>query len=133
MIERHKRGVVARRKFGWRSQSSLRKSPCSAGGTESASTQFVRSVKFICLCLSESMSATAQEISQLDARPTAPVQTDSFRQSRPPLVGEDSGPTSPFPIRLAGSVQRGFGRGGKDLGCPTGQLQPDALGVLSCL
>lgn len=65
-------------------------------------------------------AATAQEVSQLDSRPAAPVQTESFRQSRPQVVGEDSGPTPPFPIRLVGNVQRGFGRGGKDLGCPTG-------------
>ena len=65
-------------------------------------------------------SATAQEDSQLDSPPAAPVQTEAFRQSRPQIVGEDFGPMPPFPIRLAGNVQRGFGRGGKDLGCPTG-------------
>ncbi|KAF8524741.1 riboflavin kinase [Gautieria morchelliformis] len=81
----------------------------------------------IVLTLSIYMSATAQEISQLDARPAAPVQTESFRQSRPLLVGEDSGPSPPFPIRLAGSVQRGFGRGGKDLGCPTANLPDESL------
>ena len=29
-------------------------------------------------------------------------------------------PQTPFPIKLVGLVQKGFGRGGKDLGCPTG-------------
>lgn len=38
---------------------------------------------------------------------------------RPMIVGPDS-PESPYPIALTGAVQKGFGRGGKDLGCPTG-------------
>jgi len=51
--------------------------------------------------------------------PAAPVATDFSRKSRPNIVGPDS-PEPPFPIALSGPVQRGFGRGGKDLGCPTG-------------
>jgi riboflavin kinase len=51
-------------------------------------------------------------------RPEA-TQTISFRSDRPQIVGPDA-PEPPFPIRLSGPVQRGFGRGGKDLGCPTG-------------
>jgi riboflavin kinase len=47
------------------------------------------------------------------------VQTESFRSERPQIVGPDV-PGPPFPIALSGAVQRGFGRGGKDLGCPTG-------------
>jgi hypothetical protein len=47
------------------------------------------------------------------------TQTVSFRTDRPQIVGPDD-PEPPFPIRLLGPVQRGFGRGGKDLGCPTG-------------
>jgi riboflavin kinase len=38
---------------------------------------------------------------------------------RPMIVGPDA-PESPYPIALTGDVQKGFGRGGKDLGCPTG-------------
>jgi len=72
-------------------------------------------------------TATAHEVSQLESRPTAPVQTETFRESRPEVVGEDSGPTSPFPICLGGNVQRGFGRGGKDLGCPTANLPDESL------
>ena len=45
---------------------------------------------------------------------------------RPMIVGPDA-PESPYPIALIGAVQKGFGRGGKDLGCPTG------LSYLSCL
>lgn len=38
------------------------------------------------------------------------------------IVGDAAGPTEPFPIYVSGPVQRGFGRGGKDLGCPTANL-----------
>lgn len=64
---------------------------------------------------------TAEAEQMLAERPHAPVRTETFRASRPPIVGPDS-PTQPFPIYLSGAVQRGFGRGGKDLGCPTGEL-----------
>jgi riboflavin kinase len=53
-----------------------------------------------------------------NARPEV-TQTVSFRSDRPQIVGPDA-PEPPFPIKLSGPVQRGFGRGGKDLGCPTG-------------
>jgi len=36
-------------------------------------------------------------------------------------------PQKPFPIYLSGAVQKGFGRGGKDLGCPTANLPDDSL------
>lgn len=39
---------------------------------------------------------------------------------RPDVAGPDSGPPSPYPVYLDGWVTRGFGRGSKDLGCPTG-------------
>lgn len=42
------------------------------------------------------------------------------RSSRPDVVGPEV-PQPPFPILMSGAVQRGFGRGGKDLGCPTGE------------
>lgn len=61
--------------------------------------------------------------------PAASLQTDSvvdlvipdqtFRTSRPDIVGPEV-IEKPFPIQLSGPVQHGFGRGGKDLGCPTG-------------
>jgi hypothetical protein len=41
--------------------------------------------------------------------------------TRPMIVGPDA-PESPYPIALTGAVQKGFGRGGKDLGCPTGLI-----------
>ncbi|KAG8893199.1 riboflavin kinase [Tulasnella sp. 403] len=58
--------------------------------------------------------------------PRAPLRTESFRQSRPEIVGPDV-PEAPFPILMAGVVQRGFGRGGKDLGCPTANLPDEAV------
>ncbi|KAH0840114.1 riboflavin kinase [Lanmaoa asiatica] len=51
------------------------------------------------------------------------VQTNSFRISRPNIVGPDT-PEDPYPIQLEGTVQHGFGRGSKDLGCPTGVCAP---------
>ena len=34
---------------------------------------------------------------------------------RDPIAGPDSGPESPFPIRLSGPVIKGFGRGSKEV------------------
>lgn len=39
---------------------------------------------------------------------------------RDPVAGPDS-PVSPFPLPLSGTVTKGFGRGSKDLGIPTGK------------
>ncbi|KAF5331553.1 hypothetical protein D9611_007627 [Ephemerocybe angulata] len=63
---------------------------------------------------------TALEVSQQEpeVRPAPVLRTETFRAGRPSIVGPDA-PESPFPIFLAGKVQYGFGRGGKDLGCPT--------------
>ncbi|KAF9247111.1 riboflavin kinase [Melanogaster broomeanus] len=54
------------------------------------------------------------------------VQTESFRASRPNIVGPDT-PEDPYPIELKGIVQHGFGRGSKDLGCPTANLPDEAI------
>lgn len=65
-------------------------------------------------------------------RPPAPLSKSEARTRRPEIVGPDA-PQQPFPIVLSGPVQRGFGRGGKDLGCPTGmscELHPYHLAVL---
>ena len=64
---------------------------------------------------------TAEDISREAENQTAPFSTETFRKTRPHIVGPDE-PESPFPIYLQGAVQVGFGRGGKDLGCPTGKL-----------
>lgn len=65
------------------------------------------------------MGETAAAVAAQDVRPSAPLRTDEFRTIRPQFVGPEV-PEPPFPIALRGPVQRGFGRGGKDLGCPTG-------------
>jgi hypothetical protein len=48
---------------------------------------------------------------------TAPIS----RADRPQIVGPTI-PESPYPIYLKGCVQKGFGRGSKELGIPTGEL-----------
>lgn len=65
---------------------------------------------------------TAEYLQALSERPSAPLRTDTFRQTRPIIVGPETVDT-PFPIFLSGAVQKGFGRGGKDLGCPTGEFR----------
>ncbi|KAG8218837.1 riboflavin kinase, partial [Butyriboletus roseoflavus] len=55
-----------------------------------------------------------------------PVQTNSFRIGRPNIVGPDT-PEDPYPIQLEGTVQHGFGRGSKDLGCPTANLPDESI------
>ncbi|EJD01063.1 riboflavin kinase [Fomitiporia mediterranea MF3/22] len=59
------------------------------------------------------------------------MSTETFRTTRPEIVGPDDGPVPPFPLALHGEVQKGFGRGGKDLGCPTANLPDKALQSLS--
>ncbi|KAH9894336.1 riboflavin kinase [Cubamyces lactineus] len=66
----------------------------------------------------------------MEDRAAAPVRTESFRASRPDIVGPEI-PQKPFPIHLSGAVQRGFGRGGKDLGCPTANLPDDSITPMS--
>ena len=66
------------------------------------------------------MGETAAVVVAEEQRPTAPMRSETFRQTRPDIAGPDA-PEPPFPIILSGKVQHGFGRGGKDLGCPTGE------------
>ncbi|KAI0676936.1 riboflavin kinase [Trametes maxima] len=61
---------------------------------------------------------------------SAPVRTESFRASRPQVVGPEV-PQKPFPIHLSGAVQHGFGRGGKDLGCPTANLPDESIAPMT--
>lgn len=74
--------------------------------------------------LSETMTTTrertAEDLQASSGRPSAPLRTETFRRSRPDIVGPDT-VEPPFPIFLSGAVQKGFGRGGKDLGIPTGE------------
>ncbi|PBP27705.1 transcription factor [Diplocarpon rosae] len=47
------------------------------------------------------------------------------RAARPSIIGPDSGPEPPFPLRMGGVVISGFGRGSKELGIPTANLPVD--------
>lgn len=61
--------------------------------------------------------------------PAMPAERPPAIQHDPSLVREDiAGPeavAAPYPVYLQGWVTRGFGRGSKDLGCPTANL-PDS-------
>ncbi|TEA10521.1 Riboflavin kinase [Colletotrichum sidae] len=45
-----------------------------------------------------------------------------FQEAPPEVIGPDSGPTEPFPIKFDGRIVRGTGRGGMELGIPTANL-----------
>ncbi|THH33821.1 hypothetical protein EUX98_g373 [Antrodiella citrinella] len=63
------------------------------------------------------------------ASPDAPFRTS--RKLRTDTAVGPEAPVQPFPIYLSGPVQRGFGRGGKDLGCPTANLPDESLPAMS--
>ena len=56
------------------------------------------------------------------------MRTESFRKERPLIVGPDT-LEAPYPIRFFGHIQRGFGRGGRDLGCHTGVVTSSSQGL----
>ncbi|KAF9485404.1 riboflavin kinase [Pholiota conissans] len=76
------------------------------------------------------MSPTAAEFLAKHEIPSPELRTEKGRTARPHIVGPDS-PEEPFPVTLVGAVQKGFGRGGKDLGCPTANLPDDSITPLS--
>lgn len=45
-----------------------------------------------------------------------------FEEAPPEVIGPDSGPVDPFPVKFDGRVVRGTGRGGMELGIPTANL-----------
>ncbi|RDW75321.1 hypothetical protein BP6252_06463 [Coleophoma cylindrospora] len=49
------------------------------------------------------------------------------REDRPTIIGEDSGPSPPFPLRMKGEVVSGFGRGSKELGIPTANIPVEGV------
>ncbi|KAE8232700.1 hypothetical protein CF326_g2266 [Tilletia indica] len=65
------------------------------------------------------MAAEASSSSPSASPSAGPTST---RENRPSVCGPDEGPESPYPLYLEGTIQRGFGRGGKELGCPTANL-----------
>ncbi|KAI0728794.1 riboflavin kinase [Fomitopsis betulina] len=70
------------------------------------------------------MGETTAAIVAEEQRPAAPMRTETFK--RPDITGPDA-PEPPFPIILSGKVQHGFGRGSKDLGCPTANLPDESI------
>ncbi|OBT97685.1 riboflavin kinase [Pseudogymnoascus verrucosus] len=46
----------------------------------------------------------------------------STKEPRASIIGPASGPEAPFPLRMRGAVEKGFGRGSKELGIPTANL-----------
>ncbi|KAH8897061.1 riboflavin kinase [Thozetella sp. PMI_491] len=45
---------------------------------------------------------------------------------RPLVLGPETGPEAPYPLRMEGKVISGFGRGSKELGIPTANLPVDS-------
>lgn len=89
-----------------------------AGAAPSSSTGFQASPIAPIVSPQMGTGPTAAEYAAKDEIPEADLKS-SIRAQRPKIVGPDT-PEVPFPIELVGLVQRGFGRGSKDLGCPTG-------------
>ncbi|KAH8684247.1 hypothetical protein BGZ60DRAFT_478206 [Tricladium varicosporioides] len=56
----------------------------------------------------------------LDGGKTAP--TADFRTVRPTIVGPESGPEAPYPLRMEGEVVKGYGRGKSELQIPTANI-----------
>ncbi|WWC68403.1 uncharacterized protein I206_102329 [Kwoniella pini CBS 10737] len=63
------------------------------------------------------------------APPNAPMAPIS-RGNRPTIVGPDQ-PEDPYPIKLEGTVTKGFGRGARFLGIPTANLPDTSLDELN--
>lgn len=66
----------------------------------------------------EAVRASLTEATDHTRAPT-PVQVPTSSKTRQLVCGPDS-PEPPYPVYMQGEVMRGFGRGSKDLGCPTG-------------
>ncbi len=78
---------------------------------------------------SSSDATTAADSKQQDESSKQAATAAAFasaRATRPLICGSDA-PERPYPIYLRGEVTRGFGRGGKDLGCPTANLPSKVL------
>ncbi|KAF9349008.1 riboflavin kinase [Mortierella sp. NVP85] len=58
-----------------------------------------------------------------DAAPVKAVSSSSIR----PRIVDGPTPETPFPIKMSGTVIKGFGRGSKDLGIPTANLPEEAI------
>lgn len=74
----------------------------------------------------ETQMTSATSSSTVSSAPT-PAAYAEARRTRPSVIGEEGGLSEEerrnYPIYLQGEVQKGFGRGGKELGCATGQFR----------
>ncbi|KAK3844830.1 MAG: riboflavin kinase [Linnemannia gamsii] len=61
-----------------------------------------------------------------DCAPVAPIRTTTSASTRPKIAGGPV-PESPYPIKMNGTVIKGFGRGSKELGIPTANLPEEAM------
>ncbi|KAF9933172.1 riboflavin kinase [Linnemannia zychae] len=68
------------------------------------------------------MTAAHDEITP----PTAPIRTSTSASTRAKIAGGPI-PEIPYPIKMSGTVIKGFGRGSKDLGIPTANLPEEAI------
>lgn len=86
------------------------------------------------ISLKQSKMATSDDASAVDLDNSAKPSPAAFAQARatrPEICGTEA-PERPYPIYLRGMVERGFGRGGKDLGCPTGECSLYASVLMIC-
>lgn len=67
-------------------------------------------------------SSSTQPSAQSDLAKQIADYAPLSREDRPMIVGPEE-PQTPFPMRLEGIVEKGFGRGSKELGIPTGERQ----------
>ncbi|PWN41469.1 riboflavin kinase [Ceraceosorus guamensis] len=83
------------------------------------------------MATSATTSTSGPSDSQTSSSPApAPAPTPAAyaeaRRTRPSVIGDDAGLSheqgKTYPIYLRGDVQKGFGRGGKELGCATANL-----------
>ncbi|KAF9281736.1 riboflavin kinase [Linnemannia elongata] len=58
--------------------------------------------------------------------PAAPIRTSTSASTRAKIAGGPT-PELPYPIKMNGTVIKGFGRGSKDLGIPTANLPEEAI------
>ncbi|KAG0321187.1 riboflavin kinase [Linnemannia gamsii] len=58
--------------------------------------------------------------------PAAPIRTSTSASTRAKIAGGPT-PEVPYPIKMNGTVIKGFGRGSKDLGIPTANLPEEAI------
>jgi riboflavin kinase len=53
------------------------------------------------------------------------MSSNTINPDRPLIVGPEI-PAAPYPISVSGTVVKGFGRGSKELGIPTGKINKNA-------